>query len=50
MIHHRGGRGLDEALPLLEPAVEIGDGACRPAPLVLDRIEDEDRLMTWSRR
>jgi len=38
-IHHRGGRGLDEARRLLESAVEITDGPASPRPLVLDRIE-----------
>ena len=26
ILHHRGGRGLDEALPLLDEAIGIGDG------------------------
>ena len=38
MVHHRGGRGLDDALPLLNAAVVIGDEPPKPRPLVLDRL------------
>jgi hypothetical protein len=37
-IHHRGGRGLDEARRLLAGAVAISDEPARDRPLVLDRI------------
>jgi pyrimidine-nucleoside phosphorylase len=36
-VHHRDGRGLEDALPLLESAVEIGDAPAR-RPLVVERI------------
>jgi pyrimidine-nucleoside phosphorylase len=39
MVHHRGGRGLDEARSLLNAAIAIGDEAPAPWPLVLERIE-----------
>ena len=39
MVHHRGGRGLDEARSLLSAAIAIGDEAPAPWPLVLERIE-----------
>jgi pyrimidine-nucleoside phosphorylase len=38
-IHHRHGRGLDEARQLLRAAIEIGDAPAAARPLVLDRIE-----------
>ena len=37
-IHHRGGRGLDEARKLLDAAIEIGDAPRATRPLVLQRI------------
>jgi pyrimidine-nucleoside phosphorylase len=40
VVHHRGGRGLNHALPLLDRAVVIGDAAPEPTPLVLERITD----------
>ena len=36
-VHHRAGRGLDEALGLLREAIEIGAAPARQ-PLVIDRI------------
>ena len=39
MVHHRAGRGLGEALPLLESAVQVGDAPPAPRPLIVDRIE-----------
>jgi pyrimidine-nucleoside phosphorylase len=39
VLHHRGGRGLAEALPLLERAVRIGDTPPSPAPLVLETVQ-----------
>jgi len=36
-VHHRAGRGLDEALTLLREAIEIGAAPARQ-PLVIDRI------------
>jgi pyrimidine-nucleoside phosphorylase len=38
MVHHRGGRGLDVALPLLARALEITDGRPSLRPIVLERI------------
>ena len=38
MVHHRGGRGLDDALPLLNAAIVISDEPPKPRPLVLDRL------------
>ena len=43
MVHHRGGRGLDHAMPLLTAAIEIGDAAPAVGPLVVDYIRQEDR-------
>ncbi len=40
LVHHRGGRGLDEARPLLEAAIAIADEPPAPRPLVLERIEE----------
>jgi pyrimidine-nucleoside phosphorylase len=37
-IHHRGGRGLEDARRLLAGAVEIADAAAPPPQLILDRI------------
>jgi len=37
-IHHRGGRGLEEARRLLTAAIAIADQPARARPLVLDRI------------
>jgi pyrimidine-nucleoside phosphorylase len=37
-IHHRGGRGLDEARHLLDGAIEIGDRLEAVRPLVLERM------------
>ncbi|HXG54361.1 MAG TPA: thymidine phosphorylase [Vicinamibacterales bacterium] len=38
LVRHRGGRGLEEALQLLNAAVTIGDAAPVPQALVLERI------------
>src|SRR5206468_192633 len=38
-IHHRGGRGLDEARRLLEDAIVVAETPPPARPLVLDRIE-----------
>jgi pyrimidine-nucleoside phosphorylase len=38
IVHHRRGRGLDHALPLLTRAVHIGDEPGSNGPLVLERI------------
>ena len=38
MVHHRGGRGLEDALPLLNAAVVMGDGPPASRPLVLERV------------
>jgi pyrimidine-nucleoside phosphorylase len=37
-VHHRGGRGLEDALRLLTEAVEIGDAMPSPRPVVIDRV------------
>jgi pyrimidine-nucleoside phosphorylase len=38
MVHHRSGRGLDDALPLLNAAVVMSDAPPVPRPLVLERV------------
>ena len=38
MVHHRGGRGLEEALALLAAAVTIADAPPEPVPLIVERI------------
>jgi pyrimidine-nucleoside phosphorylase len=38
LVHHRDGRGLDEAVPLLESSIRIGDAPPVPQPLVLETI------------
>jgi thymidine phosphorylase len=38
LVHHRGGRGLDEALPLLASAVRITDAPPPVRPLVIERV------------
>ena len=38
LVRHRGGRGLDDAVALLEEAVHIGGEPCPQAPLVLDEV------------
>ena len=38
ILHHRGGRGLDEALPLLDEAIGIGDGPFEASALVVEEI------------
>jgi hypothetical protein len=40
MVHHRGDRGLAQAMPLLAGAIEIGDAALATGPLVVDYIGD----------
>jgi len=37
-VWHRGGRGLPEAMKLLEHAIRIDDEAPAPRPLIVDRI------------
>jgi pyrimidine-nucleoside phosphorylase len=37
-VHHRGGRGLEDAERLLGEAVEIGDAMPSPRPIVVDRV------------
>ena len=41
VLRHRAGRGLTEALHLLEAAVRIDDEAAPAAPLVVDRVAEE---------
>ena len=44
LVRHRGGRGLDDAIALLEGSLEIGEGGCSDQPLVLDEVRlPEDR-------
>ncbi len=38
-IHHRAGRGLEEARQLLAAAIEIADAAAPSRPLIVDRIQ-----------
>jgi pyrimidine-nucleoside phosphorylase len=40
IVHHRGGRGLDDALALLDAAIVVDDARPAPRPLVLERITD----------
>jgi pyrimidine-nucleoside phosphorylase len=37
-LHHRGGRGLEEASVLLSESVHISEAPVTPAPLVVDRV------------
>ena len=37
-VHHRGGRGLDDARELLDRAIDVGNDAAPRQPLVLERI------------
>jgi pyrimidine-nucleoside phosphorylase len=37
-LHHRGGRGLSDAVALLDGAVAIADAPPPPVPLVVDRV------------
>jgi pyrimidine-nucleoside phosphorylase len=39
MVHHRSGRGLDHALPLLFGAVQMGDVAPSTRPIVVERVQ-----------
>jgi pyrimidine-nucleoside phosphorylase len=39
VVHHRGGRGLEDARRLLESAITIGDELPSRRPLILERIE-----------
>jgi len=41
VIHHRGGRGLQEAMNLLTDAVRIDDEAPARRPVIVDRIGEE---------
>jgi pyrimidine-nucleoside phosphorylase len=38
LVHHRNGRGLSDALPLINDAVQIGDGDVADVPLVLAEV------------
>ena len=38
LVRHRGGRGLPEAMKLLEQAIRIDDEAAAPRPLIVDRV------------
>jgi pyrimidine-nucleoside phosphorylase len=48
-IHHRGGRGLDEARHLLDGAIEIGDRLEAVRPLVLERLTHGSRTTDHGR-
>jgi len=37
-VHHRGGRGLPDALPLLAAAITIADEPLTPHPIVVERV------------
>jgi hypothetical protein len=37
-VHHRRGRGLGDAAPLLAEAVQIGDAPPSRRPIVIDRV------------
>ena len=39
IVHHRGGRGLEDARRLIEQALTIGDHRASRRPLILERIE-----------
>ena len=39
VVHHRGGRGLDDARRLIESAIVIADQRASRRPLILERIE-----------
>ena len=41
LVRHRGGRGLGEAVPLLNGAVGIGDVAPPPQDLVVERVTED---------
>jgi pyrimidine-nucleoside phosphorylase len=43
LVHHRGGRGLDEALPLLTGAVHIADEPPARRPIVIERVASSSR-------
>jgi pyrimidine-nucleoside phosphorylase len=38
LVHHRDGRGLADAVPLLENALDIGDDARGQEPLIIDTV------------
>ncbi len=42
LVHHRDGRGLDDAVALLTAAIEIGPSAPTLRPLVVDQIRQGD--------
>jgi pyrimidine-nucleoside phosphorylase len=41
VVRHRGGRGLDEALPLLEEAIAIAEAPPATRPLVLETVRED---------
>ena len=41
LVRHRGGRGLGEAMLLLNGAVEIGDAAVAPRSLVVEKVTED---------
>jgi pyrimidine-nucleoside phosphorylase len=42
-LHHRNGRGVDEALPLVERAIRIAEAPPAPRDLVIERVEPDNR-------
>jgi pyrimidine-nucleoside phosphorylase len=42
-VHHRGGRGLSDALPLLAEAVAVADQALTPRSIVVERVSTPRR-------
>jgi pyrimidine-nucleoside phosphorylase len=42
-VHHRNGRGLEEALSLLSRAIDVADDAPAEAPVVVARISGDQR-------
>ncbi len=42
-VHHRGGRGLGDAVPMLAEAVQIDDAPPVPRPVVVDRVSHSFR-------
>jgi pyrimidine-nucleoside phosphorylase len=43
IVRHRGGRGMNEALPLLEQSLGIADAPPVARPLVVDSVREESR-------
>ena len=39
LVHHRGGRGLDEAAALLAESILIDDAAGHEPPIILEEVK-----------